>query len=253
MIIYSRYPEIEPFAIRHLQVSALHNLYIEEVGNTNGLPVIYLHGGPGSGVQPNYRRFFDPALFHVILFAQRGSLPSTPTGEVAENDTWHLVDDIEAIRALFGIDRWIVFGGSWGSTLALTYAIKHPTHVSGLVLRGIFLGRQRELDWMYHDGASRVFPENWQKFSEFIPQMERDDLVFAYQRRLFDTDPKVHLPAARSWNEWEGSILSLLPGEPTPTTDEASLAMARIECHYMDHHLFFEADDYLLREVHRLR
>jgi proline iminopeptidase, Neisseria-type subfamily len=254
MARYERYPEIEPLAIRHLQVSPLHNLYIEEVGNPNGLPVIYLHGGPGVGTLPHYRRFFDPALFHVILFSQRGCLPSSPAGELAENDTQHLVEDIEAIRKLFGIERWIVFGGSWGSTLALAYAIRHTEHVSGLVLRGIFLGRQRELDWMYREGgAGRIFPETWQKFNEFIPAVERGDLVLAYQKRLLDPDPQVHFAAAHAWNDWEGSIISLLPGESEPMPDFVSLAMAKIENHYMVQHLFFERDNYLLEEAHKLR
>ena len=251
--IYTRYPEIEPYAIHHLKVSALHTLYIEEVGTPQGIPVIFLHGGPGVGTQPNYRRFFDPDLFHVILFSQRGTIPSTPVGEVRENDTWRLVADIEAIRALLGIERWIVFGGSWGSTLALAYALKHPAPVSALVLRGIFLGNQRELDWLYRDGVSHIFPEGWQEFNDFIPPEEWDDLVTAYHRRLFNPDPQVHLPAAYAWGKWEGSLLSLLPEEPAPLEDEAALSMAQVECHYMINHLFFESDNYLLHSAHRLK
>lgn len=251
--IYPCYPEIEPFAVHQLSVSPLHTLYVEEVGNPRGLPVIYLHGGPGGGTRPHYRRYFDPNLFHVILFSQRGSVPSIPTGEVIDNDTWHLVEDIEAIRNSFGIERWIVFGGSWGSTLALAYAIKYPAQVSALVLRGIFLGRQRELDWTYRDGASRIFPEAWQKFNAPISPAERSDLVIAYHQRLFDSDPGVHLPAAQNWNDWEESLISLLPAEPKPTTDEVTLSSARIENHYMFNHLFFASDDYLLHEAHRLQ
>ena len=249
---YSRYPEIDPFAVHSLSVSALHTLYVEEVGTPSGIPVIFLHGGPGIGVLPSYRRFFDPKIFHVILFSQRGAVPSTPAGEVQENDTWALVEDIETIRERFDIDRWIVFGGSWGSTLALAYALRHPTRVMGLVLRGIFLGRQRELDWLYREGASRFFPEHWQNFFNYIPSAEQGDLITAYHKRLFDPDARVHMPAAWSWVTWEDRLGTLLPGAPTPFTDESALAMARIECHYMYNHLFFESDDYLLREAHRL-
>ena len=252
-IVYTRYPEIEPFAVHHLSVSALHTLYVEEVGNPNGIPVVFLHGGPGVGAQPHYRCFFDPELFHVILFSQRGCIPSTPVGEVRENDTARLVEDIEAIRSLFGIKRWIVFGGSWGNTLALVYALKHPDCVSALVLRGIFLGSQRELDWLYRGGVSHIFPEGWQVFSNYIPAAEQDDLVTAYHRRLFNPDPLVHLPAAYHWRNWEGSLLKLLPDEPDPLDDEAPLSMARIECHYMVNHLFLESDDYLLRSAHQLK
>ena len=248
-----RFPEIEPYATRRLKVSALHTLYIEEVGNPRGLPVIFLHGGPGIGILPSYRRTFDPAKFHVLLFSQRGAPQSTPAAEVRENDTWSLVEDIETIRKEFGIERWIVFGGSWGSTLALAYALRHGEHVAGMVLRGIFLGRQRELDWMYREGgASRFHPDEWQEFEAFIPAAERDDLVKAYHQRLFDPDAQVHQAAAWRWALWEDNLGTLLPGAPTPFTDESALALARLECHYMYHHLFLENDDYLLREAHRL-
>lgn len=249
----SRFPPIEPFAIHHLAVSPLHTLYIEEIGNPDGMPVIFLHGGPGIGVLPTYRQFFDPLLFHVILFSQRGANLSTPAGEVLENDTWHLVEDIEKIRRFFGIEQWIVFGGSWGSTLALTYAIKHKEHVSALVLRGIFLGRQRELDWLYRAGASHFFPTAWQDFNDFIPAAERKDLVTAYHRRIFDPDPQIHLPAAWAWVLWEDHLGTLLPGEPTPFTNSTALSMARIENHYMVNHLFFEQDDYLLAQAPQLK
>jgi proline iminopeptidase len=249
----ARFPLVEPFATHRLAVSDLHTLYVEEIGNPKGLPVIFLHGGPGAGIFAGYRRFFDPALFHVILFAQRGANPSTPLGEIRENDTWTLVEDIETIRSFFNIEQWIVFGGSWGSTLALTYALKHPEHVSGMVLRGIFLGLQWELDWLYREGASHFFPEGWREFVSLIPMAERDDLIAAYHRRIFDADPAVHLPAAWSWVLWEDKIGTLLPAaEPTPFTDESALAMAKIECHFMFKHLFFEKDDYLLKETHRL-
>ncbi len=249
---FSRYPQIEPYAVHHLAVSQRHTLYIEEVGNPKGIPVVFLHGGPGVGTLPPYRQFFDPELFHVILFSQRGAYPSTPLGEIEENDTWHLIEDIETIRAHFGIKRWIVFGGSWGSTLALAYALEHPQSVSALVLRGIFLGLQWELDWLYREGASHIFPEAWNDFIDPIPEPERNDLINAYYKRIFDADPAVHLPAAWSWVLWEDRIGTLLPGKPTPFTNESALAMAKIECHYMFNHLFFKTDDYLLKAVHQL-
>lgn len=247
-----RYPAIEPYAIHNLPVSPVHTLYIEETGNPNGLPVIFLHGGPGVGILPAYRQFFDPEVFRVILFSQRGALQSTPHGEVSENDTWHLVEDIETIRKHFKIERWIVFGGSWGSTLALTYALKHPQRVAAMVLRGIFLGLQWELDWLYREGASRVFPEAWMKFIDPIPEFEREDLITAYYKRIFSPDPAVHLPASWSWVTWEDNIGTLYPGAPTPFTDESALSMARIESHYMYHRLFFETDDYLIANAHLL-
>lgn len=254
MPAYEFYPEVEPFAVHQIAVSPRHTLYVEEVGNPQGLPVVFLHGGPGAGIQPKYRRFFDPEKFHVVLFAQRGTPPSAPVGELAENDTNSLVADIETIRQQLHIERWIVFGGSWGSTLALAYAIAHPQPVLGLVLRGIFLGRQRELDWLYREGgASRIFPEGWRKFVEFIPLEERGDLIAAYERRLFGTDEALKLAAAVNWNDWEGGILTLLPRDPGPAVpEEQTLASARIECHYMYKKLFLPTEDYLLRQAHTL-
>ena len=249
---YGRYPAIEPYAIHHLPVSKIHTLYIEEVGNPNGIPVIYLHGGPGVGILPHYRQFFDPQLFHVILFSQRGAGLSTPSGEVRENDTWLLVEDLETIRKFFKVNKWIIFGGSWGSTLALAYALKHTQQVLALVLRGIFLGTQWEEDWLYKQGASHFFPQEWQELNEYIPEGERSDLIAAYHHRLFDSDPKIHIPAAWKWVRWEDKLGTLLPAEPTPLTEAGALAMARIECHYMINHLFFESDDYLLKNVHKL-
>ena len=255
MTTYSAYPEIEPFAVRHLKVSELHTLYIEEVGDPDGIPVLFLHGGPGAGLQAKSRRYFDPKIFHVILFGQRGSIPSEPFGEVRENTTRLLIEDIEAIRSLFNIERWIVFGGSWGCTLALAYALEHPQTVSALVLRGIYLGNRRQNDWLYKEGgAGRFFPEEWQKFSEAIPHTERGDLVNAYYHRLMDPDPTVNLPAAHAWTNWEGSLIHLLPDETQEALpDEAALAMARVECHYMANALFFPEDDYLLHNVHKLK
>ncbi len=249
MSLVTRFPLVEPFAIHHLAVSPLHTLYIEEIGNPQGQPVVFLHGGPGVGTLPHYRQFFNPELFHVFLFSQRGAYPSTPEGEVHENDTWQLVEDIETIRRHFGIDKWIVFGGSWGSTLALTYALQHKEAVEGLILRGIYLGSQVENDWLYQEGASHFFPLEWQEFMALLPEEERGDVVAAYHRRIFDPDPRVHLPAAWAWVLWEDKLGTLLPAEPTPFTDVTALSMARIECHYMYNHLFFPEDDYLLKRA----
>ena len=249
-----RYPEIEPFAVHTLKVSELHTLYVEEVGNPDGLPVIYLHGGPGAGIQPKNRCFFNPQLFHVYLFGQRGSTPSTPAGEVRDNTTQLLVEDIETIRNHFGVNRWIVFGGSWGSTLALYYALEHPQVVSALVLRGIFLGNQHQMDWLYKDiGAANFFPEEWHRFESFISESERGDLLHAYARRLFNPDPSVHIPAAHAWVDWEGGLMFLIPGDPPPMSDEETLSSARIECHYMINDLFLPEEDYLLKNAHKLQ
>jgi proline iminopeptidase len=253
MTLHQRYPLPDPFAVHHLPVSDVHTLYVEEIGNPKGIPVIFLHGGPGVGTLPVYRQFFDPDAFHIILFSQRGANPSTPPGDVTDNDTWHLVEDIETLRKHFGISRWIVFGGSWGSTLALAYAIAHPQHTAALVLRGIFLGLQWEMDWLFKEGVSHVFPEAWQRFCSLIPAEERSDLVSAYHRRIFNPDPAVHLPAAWAWVTWEDSIGTLLPAAPTPFTDATALSMAKIECHYMINNLFFATDDFLLKNVHNLR
>ena len=195
------YPEIEPYATHRLAVDDIHELYIEECGNPHGLPVVFLHGGPGAGLSAYHRRFFDPARYRIVLFDQRGAGKSTPHAELRDNTTWHLVADIEAIRAYFGIERWVVFGGSWGSTLALAYAQKHPERVLGLVLRGIFLGRPGELRWFNEaeGGASWIFPERWSRYLAYIPEEERSNLVEAYWRRLDSDDHAVRLAAAMAW------------------------------------------------------
>lgn len=248
-----RFPSIEPFNTGYLQVSDLHNLYYEEVGNPRGIPVVFLHGGPGVGAQPTYRTYFNPQRFRVIIFSQRGTPKSLPLGELEQNDTWQVMEDIEKIRSHFNIERWFVFGGSWGSTLALTYAIHHPERVAGLVLRGIFLGRQSELDWMYKNGASNIYPEEWAKFLTRIPEAERDDLVSAYYQRLTSLDPATQLPYARAWCAWEDAIIRLLPRPPKEDTDENILAYGRIECHYMINKLFFPNDTYLLDHLHTIK
>ena len=209
------YDEIKPFDRGRLRVSAVHELYYEQCGNPKGRPVVFLHGGPGAGLVPDYRRFFDPEAYRVILFDQRGSGQSVPHASLDDNTTWHLVADIEQLREHFGVDQWLVFGGSWGSTLALAYAETHPERVSGLVLRGIFLGRQNEARWFYEDsqGASAIFPDNWEDFLRVIPEAERGDMIGAYYRRLTSTDESTRQEAARAWSIWESSALRLLPDQ----------------------------------------
>ena len=240
------YPPIEPFNTGQLSVSVIHRLYYEESGNPEGIPVVFLHGGPGVGAQPIYRTFFNPQIFRVVIFSQRGAPKSHPLGELTENNTWQVMEDIEKLREHLGIDRWFVFGGSWGSTLALTYAIHHPDRVAGLVMRGIFLGAQSELDWLYKDGASRVFPEEWNKFIAPIPSEERNDLVKAYYTRLISANYQTRLEYAKRWCAWEDSIIRLIPRPPKVDEDDNIIAFARIECHYMINHLFFPSDHYLL-------
>ena len=252
------YPEISPYHTDFLPVSALHTLYYEESGNPQGRPVIFLHGGPGTGVAPSHRQFFDPAFYRIILFDQRGAGKSTPSGELRENTTWDLVADLEKLRTHLGIARWLVFGGSWGSTLALSYAITHPHPVLGLILRGIFLCRSSEIAWMYQDGASHVFPEAWEKFIAKIPAGERGSMVEAYYRRLTAEapaeDPSGRLEAARSWNDWENSILHLYPKtDSAPEDPQHTLSLARIECHYMINRAFMESDTFLLENLAHIR
>lgn len=252
------YDPIEPYDSGHLQVSPVHQLYYEQCGNPNGKPVVFLHGGPGAGLDPDYRRFFDPQVYRVILFEQRGSGRSTPHASLVDNTTWHLVADIEHIREHFGIEQWLVFGGSWGSTLALVYAETHPDRVRGLVLRGIFLGTAREAKWFYEEGqgASAIFPETWEKYVAIIPPAERGDLIRAYYNRLTSDDESVRLEAARLWSLWEASALKLIPNQSLIdefTEPEMALAVARIECHYFINNCFFETDNYLIENVDRLR
>lgn len=248
-----RYPAIEPFHTDTLQVSKLHQLYFEEIGNPAGIPVVFLHGGPGVGAQPYYRTFFNPQRFHAVIFSQRGAPKSLPLGELEENDTWQVMEDIEKLRDHLGIDKFFVFGGSWGSTLALTYAIHHPERAAGLVLRGIFLGQQSELDWMFKDGACRIYPEEWEKFIAPIPESERSDLVTAYYARLTSPNYNTRLTFARTWCAWESAIIRLLPRIPPVETDENIIAFARIECHYMFHKLFFPQESYLLDNLEKIQ
>ena len=250
------YDPIEPFDTGMLPVSSIHTLYYEQCGNPQGNPAVFLHGGPGGGLSPDYRRFFDPIAYRAVLFDQRGSGKSTPYAELEENTTWDLVADIEKLREHLGIDRWVVFGGSWGSTLALAYAETHPERVKALVLRGIFLVRKRELEWFYQDGADAVFPDFYEDYVNLIPEEERGDLMRAYYSRLTSDDESVRFEAAKRWSIWEGSTSKLFPDpdliEMFSAPDKA-VSLARIECHYFLNNCFFDSENYLLENVGKIR
>lgn len=250
------YPATEPYETGTLPVSDLHTLYYEECGNADGTPVVFLHGGPGGGINPNYRRFFDPAAYRVVLFDQRGAGQSTPHAELEENTTWDLVADIERLREHLGIERWVVFGGSWGSTLALAYSEKHPDAVRALILRGIFLCRKKEIDWFYQSGASAIFPDMWQHYLDVIPEDERGDMLSAYHKRLTGDDEAERLRAARAWSIWEASTSKLYPDvRLMDEFEEAHLALslARIEAHYFVNNAFFDTDNYLIENINTIR
>jgi proline iminopeptidase len=250
------YPAIEPFDSGMLQVSELHTLYYEQCGNPQGKPVVFLHGGPGGGCNADCRRFFDPEAYRIILFDQRGCGRSTPHAELTDNTTWHLVADIERLRGHLGIDQWQVFGGSWGSTLALAYAETHPERVSELVLRGIFMLRRSELEWFYQGGADTLYPDAWETYRDAIPEAERGDMMSAYYRRLTSDDAEVRLSAAKAWSIWEASTSFLMPNQDyidTAGGDAFATAFARIECHYFVHGGFFEHDGQLIRNASRLK
>jgi proline iminopeptidase len=252
----SFYPEIEPFDSGMLKVSDLHTIYYEQSGNPEGKPVVFVHGGPGGGTDPKQRRFFDPKAYRIVLFDQRGCGRSTPHAELCDNTTWHLVADMEALREHLGIAKWQVFGGSWGSTLSLAYAERHPDRVTELVLRGIFMLRKHELDWFYQAGASAIFPDTWEAYLAAIPPEEHGDLMAAYHRRLTSDDAKTRLAAARAWSVWEASTSFLLQSKEYMAhagEDEFALAFARIECHYFVNNGFFEVEDQLLRDVGKIR
>ena len=250
------YPEIEPYAEGMLAVSPLHTIYYEQSGNPEGTPVVFLHGGPGGGTVPAYRQFFDPDSYRIVLFDQRGAGKSTPHASLEENTTWHLVADIERLREHLGVESWVVFGGSWGSTLALAYAQTHPHRVRALVLRGIFLCRPEEIRWFYQEGASWIYPDVWEQYRDVIPAEERGDMLTAYHRRLTSEDEAVRAEAARAWSVWEGSTSKLYPdpdlidhfGDP-----HFAIAFARIECHYFMNNAFFTTDNYLIENVEKIR
>ncbi len=251
------YPEIEPYRSQHIAVDAIHRLYVEECGNPAGLPVVFLHGGPGAGLSAYHRRFFNPAYYRIVLFDQRGAGQSAPFAELTDNTTWHLVADIEATREQLEIERWVVFGGSWGSTLALAYAQAHAERVLGLVLRGIFLGRPQELRWFNEldGGAAQIFPERWARFLDFIPEAERGSMLDAYWSRLTSDDEATRLAAARAWSAWEGGSTTLLH-DPDAGGDfedpHKAVSLAVMEAHYFRHNIFLEPDQ-LLRNIGRIR
>jgi len=250
------YPEIEPYRTGMLRVSPIHELYYEESGNPNGKPALFVHGGPGGGTEPKQRRFFDPAAYRVVLFDQRGCGKSTPHANLEDNTTQHLVADIERLREHLGIEKWQVFGGSWGSTLALAYAEAHPSRVTELVLRGIFLLRRSEIEWFYQRGASALFADAWEEYLAPIPEAERGDLLAAYHRRLTSDDPATRQEAARAWSVWEGSTSCLYPNAELiakTAGDAFALALARIECHYFVNSGFFAKETQLLDDVGRIR
>ncbi len=250
------YPEVEPYSTGHLKVSELHTLYFEEVGNPKGKPVVFLHGGPGGGLITNYRRYFNPQKWRIILLDQRGCGKSTPFAEIKENTTWDLVADIEKLRLHLSINKWSVFGGSWGSTLALAYAIKHPDSCAELFLRGIFLLRKKEIDWFYQEGCSKIYPDAWEEYIKPIPLDERQDFVRAFYKRLTSEDINVRKSAAKAWSIWEGSTSKLIPESDIVARfgeDEFADAFARIECHYFINKGFFTEDNFLLNNIDKIR
>lgn len=250
------YPPIQPYKTDNLKVSDIHTLYYEECGNPQGKPVVFLHGGPGSGITPTYRQYFDPQKWRIILFEQRGCGRSKPHAELNQNTTWDLVSDIEKLRVHLSIENWVVFGGSWGSTLALAYSQTYPESCTGLILRGIFLGRPKEIFWLYQEGTSKIFPDAWEEYLKPIPVAERHDLVKAYYQRLTSTDEKVQLEAARAWSIWEASTSKLIQDPNLMQSFSESnfaVAFARIECHYFINKCFLEDEEQLLKNVDKIR
>ena len=252
----SLYPPIEPFDSGRLVVDGGHEIYYEQCGNPAGRPVLVVHGGPGGGCGPLMRRYHDAAVYRIILFDQRGCGRSTPHASIENNTTWDLVADIERLRRHLEIETWQLFGGSWGATLSLTYAIAHPERVDALILRGIFLFRAHEISWFYRGGCGQLFPEAYDAFLSVIPEDEREDIIEAYRKRLMDPNPSVHLPAAKAWSVWEGSTLSLLANESRIkafTANTYALAFARIECHYFVNNGFFDDPNHILNQIDRIR
>lgn len=241
------YPPGHPFDCRMVEVSGGHRIYVEQYGSPGGIPVVVLHGGPGGGIHPNIRRFFDPRIFHVTLFDQRGCGKSLPHASVENNTTWDLIEDIETIRSLLGVAVWIVFGGSWGATLGILYAQKHPDRVRQLVLRGPFLFTRQELEWFYGGGAATFFPDQWQRFVEVLPEGERDDVIAGFHRGLFGPEPEIQAKYAAAWTGWENALASMgAADESASVPANYALAFARLENHYFTHKGFLESDDQIL-------
>ncbi len=250
------YPEIEPYQTEFFKVSDLHTLYVEQSGNPNGRPIVFLHGGPGGGTNSDHRRYFNPEHYRIILFDQRGSGLSTPAAELKENTTWDLISDIEKIRTHLKISDWIVFGGSWGSTLALAYAETYPQFVKGLILRGIFLCRPSEIKWFYQFGASEIFPDLWESYKNHIAPDEQNDFVSAYYKKLTDVNLNVRLAAAKIWSKWEAATSKLFIDENFVDEFEDptyALQFARIECHYFMNNAFFKSNNWLIENLSRLK
>jgi len=252
----TKYRDIEAYRNGYLEVGSNHTLYWEESGNPKGIPVVFLHGGPGSSTNAGHRSYFDPKKYRIVLFDQRGCGKSRPHADLTDNTTWDLVSDIEKLRFFLKIDRWVVFGGSWGSTLALAYAETHPEQVKALILRGIFLGRKKELHWFYQEGAHHIFTDEWEKYLEPIPKEERGDMIGAYYKRLTSSDLSVRTQAAQAWTRWESVNLKLVFD---PVLFQQFMqnfhadALARVECHYFKNHCFFKTDNWLIENVNKIR
>ena len=250
------FPLVEPFNVFKLKVSDIHTLHIEESGNKDGKPVIFLHGGPGGGIEPIYRQYFDPEKWRIIIFSQRGCGKSTPLSELEDNNTWALVQDIEKIREHLNISKWTVFGGSWGSTLSLSYAVSYPDRCAALILRGIFLLREKELKWFYQEGASYIYPDAWEKYLEPIPENRRDDLMSAYYEILTGPDKDARYKAAKAWSIWEASTSKLIQNKKSLhhfEDEQVADIFARIECHYFVNKGFFEYDGWILDQIDKIR
>lgn len=253
--MHKLFPPIAPYATHRLRVDPPHELYVEECGNPDGLPVCFVHGGPGAGCDENHRRFFDPTVYRIVLFDQRGAGRSTPHANLEHNTTPHLVADMERIREHLGIAKWLLFGGSWGSTLSLVYAQTHPQNTLGLILRGIFLCRPWEIRWFYQEGANRLFPDYWQEFIAPIPESERNDLLQAHYKRLTGTDEIARMHSAKAWSLWEGRTATLVPNERVIeffSSPHVALALARIEAHYFAHDTFLQPDQ-IINNASRLK
>tara|TARA_Y100000768_G_scaffold353662_1_gene306130 strand:- start:510 stop:1472 length:963 start_codon:yes stop_codon:yes gene_type:complete len=256
LIMSNLYPPISPYNTFNLKVSNLHTIFVEESGNPDGKPIIFLHGGPGGGSEPVYRQYFNPEKWRIIIFDQRGCGKSVPHAELEQNTTWDLIDDIEKIRKKLNIDNWAVFGGSWGSTLALSYAIKNPNYCNNLILRGIFMLRKKELEWFYQNGCSFIYPDAWEKYLDPIPESERSNLIQSYYEKLTSNDMNERIKAAKAWSIWEASTSKLIQSTSALHAfedEKVAEAFARIECHYFINKGFFENDRWILDNIYKIK